>query len=284
MFHLFLHFTSLPRLPLSVILEPWSPTVTCCAFSSIGGLLVAHHYTVPAASKGVCSVQTFDGSPQLLLFKKALPAELQTLVLQLVSNLFAVVGGDKEQLNLGVWKRMGNPFQETGDTQKHRVTVQSFLRALGPVTHWVSELYCSLFPTMRLPLETLASASRKWCVTSPCPFTTVTVNRGRASGGEPHAHGNNARGYLQLLLCAGCWSGGELRLPLLFSGKGVPLQPGDVVAFDGSTLLHGVEEFSGTRVSLVYFMDRGAELVLRGVVPPTTGHLESAPYPEPTVG
>ncbi|RHZ83994.1 hypothetical protein Glove_86g100 [Diversispora epigaea] len=131
----------------------------------------------------------------------------------------------------------------------HQLCVDELIRSLVPLSNFVNKFIQDNYNSMYLKLKNLSLgpfAPRSFGI-----FPMIAINYNIVS--NYHWDLSDASNCLCCLIPLGNFQGGDLYFPQLHVR--VPLQPGQVVAFDSHNLLHGnLPLISGIRHSIVYFV------------------------------
>jgi hypothetical protein len=189
-----------------------------------------------------------------LLFFPGLAKELATPMLEAMRKLPFTPA--KAQINVGAWKKNRFPRPQQVAWCYHNKSLWAAWREqTRPLCDLLGRTNSVYFPDVHKQQTELCTRAEAVGLQLCPPFTTVTLNSGRAAYGKPHHHRENAKGVMQWLAYCGKFDGGELVLPGF--GLNVPVQHGDVVAFLGEEIVHGVAPFTGERFCAVYWVCGG---------------------------
>ncbi|RHZ50285.1 hypothetical protein Glove_502g37 [Diversispora epigaea] len=147
----------------------------------------------------------------------------------------------------------GLPYTSSDSASSHNTDHQScvdeLIRSLVPLSNFVNKFIQDNYNSMYLKLKNLSLgpfAPRSFGI-----FPMIAINYNIVS--NYHWDLSDASNCLCCLIPLGNFQGGDLYFPQLHVR--VPLQPGQVVAFDSHNLLHGnLPLISGIRHSIVYFV------------------------------
>jgi hypothetical protein len=162
----------------------------------------------------------------------------------------------KRQISMGAWKKNRFPRPLQVAWCKHNApSWADWKQETKQLCNLLAETNEEHFPEMHNKQVQVCKRAEADGLDVCTPFTTVTLNAGRAANGRPHHHRENAKGVMQWLAYFGKFDGGELVLPD-FKLK-IEVQDGDVVAFLGEEIVHAVEPFRGERFCPVYWVCGG---------------------------
>ncbi|RHZ79024.1 hypothetical protein Glove_152g66 [Diversispora epigaea] len=147
----------------------------------------------------------------------------------------------------------GLPYTSSDSASSHNTDHQScvdeLIRSLVPLSNFVNKFIQDNYNSMYLKLKNLSLgpfAPRSFGI-----FPMIAINYNIVS--NYHWDLSDASNCLCCLIPLGNFQGGDLYFPQLHVR--VPLQPGQVVAFDSHNLLHGnLPLISGIRHSIIYFV------------------------------
>ncbi|RHZ46101.1 hypothetical protein Glove_634g7 [Diversispora epigaea] len=145
------------------------------------------------------------------------------------------------------------PYTSSDSASSHNTDHQSYvdelIRSLVPLLNFVNKFIQDNYNSMYLKLKNLSLGP--FVPRSFGIFLMIAINYNIVS--NYHWDLSDASNGLCCLIPLGNFQGGDLYFPQLHVR--VPLQPGQVVAFDSHNLLHGnLPLISGIRHSIVYFV------------------------------
>jgi hypothetical protein len=198
-------------------------------------------------------VKSANGTPKCLLFP-GLAKHLSTVMVTAMQALPWTP--TRSQINMGAWKK--NRFkapQQVAFCNNKPAVWKMWQTQQQPLCSLLASTNSQYFPKENKLQMELCSKVESEGMSVCAPFTTVTLNAGRAADGKPHHHRENAKGIMQWLAYFGEFKGGKLCLPDFDCTLRV--RDGDVVAFLGEEIVHSVLPFEGERFCFVYWVCGG---------------------------